>query len=139
MKPLLVSVDILGFVHFLERFPDDKDHQGLHEMLEEANGEIESEEPAGVYLAELFIDSKIMQDPQNDYVYLEVEKLTPVTVNIPKPRDPLRLPNFEGLEKAQKMIEDLHKKEPSDEFFMLIDRYMDEDKETLQDLAKKGD
>jgi hypothetical protein len=139
VKKLLCSVDIFGMVHFLEKFPDDEDHQGLHDMLEDANGEIESEEPAGVYLAELFIDMNLDTNPINDMAYLEVEKLTPVTVNIPQPREPLKLPKPENLEKVQKMLSDAHNKEPSDDFFLLIDRYMEENKDLLEDLAKKGD
>jgi hypothetical protein len=48
-------------------------------------------------------------------------------------------PKPENLDKASKLIADLTNKQPSDKFFDDIEKLIDEDKDLLEDLAKKGD
>lgn len=48
-------------------------------------------------------------------------------------------PKPEGLEKAQKIIKELHDKQPSEEFLKQIEECILEDRYLLEELAKKGD
>jgi hypothetical protein len=76
MKELKVAVSISGRIAILERFPDDEEHAGLHEMLLELElSGIEGDEPAGLYMATFYIDQTNPPDPSDIETYLEIEKL----------------------------------------------------------------
>ena len=45
MKKLIVAVGVYGEVAFLEKFPDDEEHGGLNELLDNDHSNIESNQP----------------------------------------------------------------------------------------------
>lgn len=76
MKELKVAVSISGRVSILERFPDDEEHAGLHEMLLELElDSVEAGEAPGVYMATFYIDHTQNYDPSDDSAYLDISRL----------------------------------------------------------------
>jgi len=78
VKKLTVSVDITGKISFLDGFPNDEEHDGLHDMLRDCHGEIDTdlkENPPGIYLATMEVEHTV-SDWTGDYdAYLNVQKL----------------------------------------------------------------
>ena len=78
MNKLKVAVDIRGVVCFLEKFPDDEEHDGLHEMLENCHGEIDSDMKPGLYLATMEIGHTQQSWDGETEAYLDVVNLEPL-------------------------------------------------------------
>jgi len=82
MKPLKCYVGLNGKFVMCENFPNDEDHQGLHEMLEEFIGydDYLQNEPLeqGFYLIDFKIeDNYPIGHPDAEYeTYLVAEKIT---------------------------------------------------------------
>lgn len=76
MKELKVAVSITGRIAVLERFPDDEEHAGLHEMLLEfESAGIETDDSPGLYMATFFVDQTNPYDPSDVEAYLEISKM----------------------------------------------------------------
>jgi hypothetical protein len=78
VKKLKVAVGIYGTLVFLEKFPDDEEHYGLQEMLDCCYFEFEAEEPPGVYLATMAIESRYNAFQGEHDAELYIDKLEPV-------------------------------------------------------------
>lgn len=81
MKKLTVSVDINGKVSFLDSFPNDEEHYGLHDMLKECHGEIEvdlTKDKPGLYLATMGIEQSTADWTGEYEAYLDIRELEPL-------------------------------------------------------------
>jgi len=89
MKPLKIYVGLYDRYVLCEKFPDDEDHAGLHEMLDFMYTEDEpcvyhtdendnftgnNVEP-GFYLAHLSLENNYLNDPTDDESFLVIEKI----------------------------------------------------------------
>lgn len=72
MKKLKIAVGVRGNCVLLERFPDDEEHYGLQDMLEEFETNCTFDDPPGVYLAEFDLVGNNPIDPTDYDVYLDV-------------------------------------------------------------------
>lgn len=76
MNKIVVAVGKKGGVTVLVGFPDDEEHAGLHEMLDEFEREAELDLPVGVYYMQPFIDGDdvgTLGNPEYDYVFLNIK------------------------------------------------------------------
>ena len=81
MKNLKVYVDVFGRLSFMEKFPDDEEHDGLNEMLKEMIEQDGScDEPSGFYMAEMDIEIEetYSWDGPDDDAYMTIKELVPV-------------------------------------------------------------
>lgn len=80
MKTLKIAIGYDGRATFLEKFPDDEDHAGLHEMLEDAQSDLYGfSEKAGIYLAYMMIVNTLPNRYDGDVdTYLEITRLEPI-------------------------------------------------------------
>lgn len=78
MKKLKVAVGINGKFVFLEKFPDDEEHYGLKEMLDDLEYEGDLTDPPGVYMATMAMESSFNAMENDHDAYLVIDKLEPI-------------------------------------------------------------
>lgn len=91
MNKLKVFVGLDGHWVLLEKFPNDMEHAGLHEMLDDlVLSHIEVVESPGLYLMSFYVEPSSYFDPQLDDSTLEIDKLEEIdTVQISKQKHEL--------------------------------------------------
>jgi hypothetical protein len=82
MKNLKVYVDVFGHLGFMEKFPDDEEHDGLNEMLkemvEQGDDIISRKELPGFYMAEMDTEVTDSWDGLEDDTYMTIKELKPI-------------------------------------------------------------